>query len=236
MRATPHESLFPVGRLFILPPLGVLIHVPCKAEGPWGQTDGGVERGAGLGNEKKGWETKGKGDEGGRGGGGVGTGGREEQGQSKRMKGVKAQSRQSAKLFSSRRNLDSPPTPHPQASVPPSRFCMGGGTHSLSREVLGLHCGTLYIYVRTLWVKGTRRERRGERNEMRVWGVLKDKEGGEGRVREWKGGEGKGREGKEGKWEGREKRKGERREGWGGGGRGGEVAGAGELRGGSKGG
>ena len=66
MRATPHESLFPVGRLFILPPLGVLI--PCKAEGPWGQTDGGVERVAGLGNEKKGWETKGKGDEGGRGG------------------------------------------------------------------------------------------------------------------------------------------------------------------------
>ena len=68
MRATSHESLFPVGRLFILPPLGVLI--PCKAEVPWGQTDGGVERGAGLGNEKKGWETKGKGDEGGRGGDG----------------------------------------------------------------------------------------------------------------------------------------------------------------------
>ncbi len=73
MRATPHESLFPVGRLFILPPLGVLI--PCKAEVPWGQTDGGVERGAGLGNEKKGWEKWVKG-----GGEGVGTGGREEQG------------------------------------------------------------------------------------------------------------------------------------------------------------
>ncbi len=38
------------------------------------------------------------------------------------------QSSQSAKLFSNRRNWDSP-TPHPQANVPPSPFGPGGGAH-----------------------------------------------------------------------------------------------------------
>jgi hypothetical protein len=54
------------------------------------------------------------------------------------------QSRQSAKLFSSRRNWDYP---------------MGGGAHSLAREGLGeslfrrgdIHCGTLYIDVLCGW-------------------------------------------------------------------------------------
>jgi hypothetical protein len=53
-------------------------------------------------------------------------------------------------FFSSRRNWDSP-TPHPQASVPPSPPVLGEGAHSLAREGLGesqfrrgeMHCGTL---------------------------------------------------------------------------------------------
>ncbi len=63
------------------------------------------------------------------------------------MKGLKAQSRQSAKLFSTR----------PQPLTGTAGECaplpvLGGGTHSLSREVLGLesqfcrgniHCGTV---------------------------------------------------------------------------------------------
>jgi hypothetical protein len=35
-----------------------------------------------------------------------------------------------------RRNWDSPPTPHPQASVPPPPS-LGGGEHSLARKGLG---------------------------------------------------------------------------------------------------
>jgi hypothetical protein len=53
--------------------------------------------------------------------------------------------------------IGTPPTPHPQASVPPP--VLGGGAHSLAREGLGvsqfrrwgIHCGTLYIYVLCGW-------------------------------------------------------------------------------------
>jgi hypothetical protein len=71
-----------------------------------------------------------------------------------------SQSRQSAKLFSSRRNWDSPnPSPAGECAPPP---VLGGGAHSLAREGLGesqfrrgdIHTGTLHIYVRTLWWEG----------------------------------------------------------------------------------
>ena len=67
--------------------------------------------------------------------------------------GVRSQSRQSAKLFSSRRIWDSP-SPRPQAIVPPPPFGSGGrGAHWLARVGVGesqfrrgdIHCGTLYI-------------------------------------------------------------------------------------------
>jgi hypothetical protein len=58
-----------------------------------------------------------------------------------------------------------PPTPRPQASVPPLPPVLGGGAHSLAREGLGepqfrrgdIHCDTLYIYVRTLWIYPSKR-------------------------------------------------------------------------------
>ncbi len=91
------------------------------------------------------------------------------------------QSRQSAKLFSSRRNWDSPnPTPHPQASVhlPPS-LVPGGGAHSQAREGVGefqfrrgdIHCGTLYIYVLCAsdWTLPPRRVETGLSNVKNVW-------------------------------------------------------------------
>ncbi len=51
--------------------------------------------------------------------------------------------------------IGTPPTPHPQASVPSPPLVPGGGAHSLAREGVGesqfrrgdIHCGTLYIYV-----------------------------------------------------------------------------------------
>jgi hypothetical protein len=53
--------------------------------------------------------------------------------------------------------IETPPTPHPRASVPPPPLVPGGGAHSLAREGVGesqfrrgnIHCGTLYtrIYV-----------------------------------------------------------------------------------------
>ena len=50
--------------------------------------------------------------------------------------------------------IGTPPTPHPQASVPPLPV-LGGGAHSLAREGLGesqfrrgcIHCDNLYIYA-----------------------------------------------------------------------------------------
>jgi hypothetical protein len=60
-------------------------------------------------------------------------------------------------LFSSRRNWDSP-NPSPAGECAPSPV-LGGGAHSLAREVLGesqfrrgdIHCGTLYsLHIRTL--------------------------------------------------------------------------------------
>ncbi len=62
------------------------------------------------------------------------------------------QSRQSAKLFLQSSEL-APPTPHPQASMPPHPLVPGGGALSLAREGVGesqfqrgdIHCGTLYI-------------------------------------------------------------------------------------------
>jgi hypothetical protein len=41
-------------------------------------------------------------------------------------------------VYAPRRNWDSPPTPHPQASVPAtSPLFLGGGEHSLARKGLG---------------------------------------------------------------------------------------------------
>ncbi len=65
------------------------------------------------------------------------------------------QGRNNAKLFSSRRNLDSPNPSHAGECAPPTPRFWGGGAHSLARERLGesqfrrgdIHCGTLYIYV-----------------------------------------------------------------------------------------
>jgi hypothetical protein len=67
----------------------------------------------------------------------------------------KAQSRQSAKLFSSRRNWDSP-NPSPAGACAPPPFG-SGGRGTLAGERGGgrvpiptrgtIHCGTLYIYV-----------------------------------------------------------------------------------------
>jgi hypothetical protein len=66
-----------------------------------------------------------------------------------------AQSRQSAKLFSSRRNWDSP-SPSPAGECAPPPFSSGGrGTLTAAREGVGesqfqrgdIHCGTLYMYV-----------------------------------------------------------------------------------------
>ncbi len=62
----------------------------------------------------------------------------------------RTQSRQNAKLFSSRLNwIETPPTPHPQASVPSPPLVLGGGAHSLARE----GGGTVPIPMRghTLW-------------------------------------------------------------------------------------
>jgi hypothetical protein len=68
-----------------------------------------------------------------------------------------SQSRQSAKLFSSRRNWDSPnPSPAGECAPP---LVPEGGAHSLEREGAGesqfqrgdVHCGTLYIYVLCGW-------------------------------------------------------------------------------------
>ncbi len=64
------------------------------------------------------------------------------------------QSRQSAKLFSSRRNWDSP-NPSSAGECAPPPLVPGGGAHSLARKGVGesqfrrgdIHCGTLYIYV-----------------------------------------------------------------------------------------
>ncbi len=55
--------------------------------------------------------------------------------------------------FSQVVGIGTPPTPHPQASVPP--FGSGGGASSLAKEGVGesqfrrgdIHCGTLYMYV-----------------------------------------------------------------------------------------
>jgi hypothetical protein len=71
---------------------------------------------------------------------------------------VGAQSRQSAKLFSSRRNWDSPnPSPAGECAPPPSGSW--GGAHLLAREGVGqsqfrrgdMLCGTIYIYVLCGW-------------------------------------------------------------------------------------
>jgi hypothetical protein len=43
----------------------------------------------------------------------------------------------STTVYAPRRNWDSPPTPHPQASAPPSPLFLGGGEHSLARKGLG---------------------------------------------------------------------------------------------------
>jgi hypothetical protein len=66
------------------------------------------------------------------------------------------QSRQSAKLFSSRRNWDSPnPSPAGECAPP----VLGGGAHSLAREGLGepqFRRGDIHmwysLYIRTLWL------------------------------------------------------------------------------------
>jgi hypothetical protein len=62
------------------------------------------------------------------------------------------QSRQSAKLFSSRRHWDSP-NPSPTGECAPSPLVPGGGAHSLAREGLGesqfrrwdIYCGTYFV-------------------------------------------------------------------------------------------
>jgi hypothetical protein len=70
-----------------------------------------------------------------------------------KVREILPQSRQSAKLFFSRRNWDSPPH-HPQARLPPPPLVPGGGAHLRERGwVLGesqfrrgyLHCGSLYL-------------------------------------------------------------------------------------------
>ncbi len=61
-------------------------------------------------------------------------------------------------FFSSRRNWDSQPPPAGECA--PHRLVPGGGAHSLARERVresqfrrgDIHCGTLYIYVCTLWL------------------------------------------------------------------------------------
>ncbi len=69
----------------------------------------------------------------------------------------KVQSRQSAKLFSSRRNWDSPTPSLPGECVPPPPLVGGGDSHSLAGEGVGAqirqgdrHCCTLVIYVQVL--------------------------------------------------------------------------------------
>jgi hypothetical protein len=71
-----------------------------------------------------------------------------------------AQSRQSAKLFlkSSELRLPQPLTRRRVPLPLPPPPVLGGGAHSLAREGLGesqfrrgdVHCGTLYIHIRTL--------------------------------------------------------------------------------------
>jgi hypothetical protein len=66
----------------------------------------------------------------------------------------RAQSRQSAKLFLQSSELGLP-QPITRRRVCPLPSVLGGGAHSLAREVVGesqfrrgdIHCGTLYIYV-----------------------------------------------------------------------------------------
>jgi hypothetical protein len=66
--------------------------------------------------------------------------------------GFLAQSRQSAKRFSSRWNWDSP-TPLAAGEYAPPPFGMGGRAHSLAAKGVGesqfqrgdIHCGALYI-------------------------------------------------------------------------------------------
>jgi hypothetical protein len=70
---------------------------------------------------------------------------------------VSTHSRQSAQLFSSSRNWDSPnPLPNTHRRVcPPPPLVPGGMAHSLAREGVGesqfrrgdIHCGTLYVYM-----------------------------------------------------------------------------------------
>jgi hypothetical protein len=68
-----------------------------------------------------------------------------------------AQSRQS-EAFSQVVGIRTPPTPHPQVSVPPPLPVPWGGAHSQAREGLGepqfrrgdIHCGTFSIYVHVL--------------------------------------------------------------------------------------
>jgi hypothetical protein len=67
---------------------------------------------------------------------------------------IRAQSRQSAKLFLQSSELGLP-RPLPRRRVCPLPPVLGGGAYSLAREGLGesqlrrgdIHCGTLYIYV-----------------------------------------------------------------------------------------
>ncbi len=62
--------------------------------------------------------------------------------------------------------IGTPPTPHPQASVPPSPGSGGRSTLAGERRVGGefqfrrgdIHCGTLYIYV--LCGEDTKKKRR----------------------------------------------------------------------------
>ncbi len=69
---------------------------------------------------------------------------------------VLAQRRQ---RFSQVVGIGTPPTPHPQASVPPLPGS-GGGAHSLARDGLGesqfrrgdVHCGSLSLYIGTYFV------------------------------------------------------------------------------------
>jgi len=60
----------------------------------------------------------------------------------------------STTVYAPRRNWDSPPSPHPQASVPPAPCFRGRGTLAGEKGVgrvpiptRGIHCGTLYMYV-----------------------------------------------------------------------------------------